>query len=364
MRLCIGHAGDVSQPSGGTNRVTAFAGGLAARGHDVTLVVPHPNEKLPARLDEVDVHPVDPPVGNAVGRTLAVAREAKRVAGPETHLQLEHSLLGGVGGLSSRSSFVLDMHDLAYARFDHVDAAYTPLARRGVALVERVGIRRADHVIAVSTYMRDILVEDWGVAPEQVTVIPNGYFSETIETFQGDNTKDGRVCFLGTLHPKVDVDALRGIAELPAVEEMVVIGDGAQRERIEQLAADHDSLRAAGRLPDAEAFELVASAAVVVNPQVESELQRSSSPVKLYYYAALGKPIVASRGPSVVSELADADAAVAPATRPAFVDAVADLLADPDRAAELGMNAAELGSTFRWTDRVDAVQQLYEEGQA
>lgn len=360
MNLCLAHAGDVSQPSGGTNRVTALAGGLADRGHEITLVVPEPEATLPARVDDVDLRPVSPPVDNAVGRTLAVARTAKRVAGPDTHLQFEHSLLGGVGGLLGASSFVLDMHDLAYARFDHVDAVYAPLARRGVARLERLGVGRAAHVVAVSEYMRDVLVDDWGLAPDRVSVVQNGYFPETIEPVRSTPTEPGRVCFLGTLHPKVDVGALRDIAQLDAVDEMVVVGDGAQRDRVERLSTECDALRATGRLPDEAAFELVASAAVVVNPQLESELQRSSSPVKLYYYAALGKAIVATRGPSVVSALAAADAAVAPTSREAFVDAVEALLTDGDRARRFGENAARLGEGYRWADRVDELAAVYE----
>jgi len=141
---------------------------------------------------------------------------------------------------------------------------------------------------------------------------------------------------------------------------VVVIGDGAQRDRLERLAAEVGAIRTTGRLPDPEAFRLLASAAVVINPQLASELQRSSSPVKLYYYAALGKPMVATRGPSVLADLADNDAARAPTSRTDFVRAVDELLTDREPAREQGENAARLAAAFRWSDRVDAVADVYQ----
>lgn len=360
--LCIAHGGDVSEPSGGTDRVTALAGGLRERGHDVHLVVPDPASDLPERLADVVVHPVA-----TGGRLLAaprsagaVIRRARRVARRKgARLQLEHSTLAGLAALRGTDGFVLDMHDLAFARFDHVNALAAPLLKRGTAWLERHAVRSASHVIVVSEVMRDVVVDRWGVPSSAVAVVPNGYFPDRIASVCDVPTVDGRVCFLGTLHPKVDVDAFERVADLPAVSDLVVIGDGARRRALERRAASNDSLRVTGRLSDREAFELLAGAVVAINPQHESLLQRASSPVKLYYYAALGLPMVVAPGPAVVADLAARDALVTARGDRAVAAAVERLLENPGRRATIGGNAREAAKAFEWSARIDALSNRY-----
>jgi len=359
--LCIAHGGDVSDPSGGTDRVSAIAGGLQSRGFDVSLVVPEPEETLPDELDDVSVHPVSTgaPVGGSLARAASVARAAKRVANQRgAQLQLEHSTFAGVATLLGISDFVLDIHDLGYARFDHVDTPFAPALKRGVHWLERRAAATASDIVVVSEYMRSALA-DWNVPPSTVSVVPNGFFPERIASARDVSTVEGRVCFLGTLHPKVDVEAFERIASLSSVSELVVVGDGALRDRVDSLAERHDSVRAPGRLPDNEAFELLASAAVAVNPQTQSELQRSSSPVKLYYYAALGLPMVVAPGPTVVEELVERHAAVAASGSEAVAEAVDGLLSDDEHRTNVGVNARDASEAFRWARRIDMFETIY-----
>jgi glycosyltransferase involved in cell wall biosynthesis len=362
MRLCLAHGGDVSQPSGGTDRVTALAGGLAERGHEVSLVVPKPGEGLPDRLADVAVEPVaTSSVDSAPTRALAVTGRARRVAAErDALLQLEHSSLAGVGTLRGCANYVLDMHDVAYPRFDHVDTRAAPVLKRGMRWLERRAVSRARHVVVVSERMADMLRSGWDVTHDQLTVVPNGYFPERLRGLADVEPIDGRVAFLGTLHPKVDVDTLEAVADLSAVTELVVVGDGAQRERVDRLADRHPAVRATGRLPDAAAFKELARAAVVINPQATSALQRSSSPVKLYYYAALGRPMVVTEGPSVVDELVGRDAARAAESREAFVSHVQELLRSSARRAEIGTNAQTAAETFTWEHRTSQLLDVYE----
>lgn len=361
MNLCIAYAGDLGYPSGGTDRVTALASGLQRKGFDVTLVVPEPGQDPPDRLDGVELHTVSKAHrgGLKFVRAVHLTRTAARIARERgALLQFEHSTLGGVGALHVRQPFVIDMHDLAYARFDHVDTPLAPVLRRGVGMLERFGTRRASHVVAVSEYMGTVLRERWGYEKD-VTVLPNGYFPERVERFEGVDTETGRVCFLGTLHPKVDVETFAEIADLPGVRDFPVIGTGAQEERLRELADDHEALRVLGRLPDEEAFGIVASSAIAVNPQVPSTLQRASSPVKLYYYAALGRPMVVSPGPDIVDDLRARDAAVVADARSGFVESVDDLLSDDDRARRLASHAKAAATDFEWGKRIDAANDVY-----
>lgn len=364
MNICLAHGGDVSQPSGGTDRVTALAAGLQDRGCDVSLVIPAPTGEIPDRLENVSVHPVETErlgVSNALTRAGTVTSTARRVArGQNAMLQLEHSTLAGIGTLRGCEAYVLDMHDIGYPRYDHVDSPAAPVLKRGIKWLERRAVDRATHVVVVSESMRETLRSRWDVADERMTVVPNGYFPTRVARFHDVTEVSGRVCFLGTLHPKVDVEALEAIARSPAVSELMIVGDGAQRDRVDRLATEIESVRTPGRLPDIEAFELLASAQVVVNPQKGSELQRSSSPVKLYYYAALGRAMVVTDGPSVVENLVSAGAAMSASSQRAFVSMVERVLDSPDLRQELSLNAREVAKAFTWDDRIRELSAMYQ----
>lgn len=359
MRLCIGHGGDLGEPSGGTERVSALAAGLAARGADVTLVTPTPSEAIPVRLESVNIVHVDTPPASVARAAMISRHAAKRAREQDASLQLEHSTLAGIGTLAGVDDFVLDMHDLGYSRFDHVDSPLAPLIKRTVKRIEQRAIDRASHIVVVSEVMADAIQDLCDVSRDAISVVPNGYFPETVEPYRDAVPTRGRVAFLGTLHPKVDVATLVAIAKLPSVTEMVVVGDGAQRERIERAASRVESLRPTGRLPDEAAFELVAASEAVVNPQAVSAIQRSSSPVKLYYYAALGKPMVVTPGPSIVAELVSREAAITARSRRHFVDRVHAVLDDAAFASRLAENARRAAEGFTWSDRIDAFEDVY-----
>jgi glycosyltransferase involved in cell wall biosynthesis len=364
MKICLAHGGDVSEPSGGTDRVTAIAAGLQDREFDVSLVVPEPANPPSERLDDVDVVPVATDrfgVQNAVARAMAISRTARSLAAERgAVLQLEHSSLAGIGTFGGCDGFVLDMHDIAYPRFEHVESWLSPVLKRGVKWIERRAVDRARHIVVVSGFMKRMLHDRWDVRESDITVVPNGYFPERLDGTADVEVQPGRICFLGTLHPKVDVETFERIANIPDVTEVVVIGDGAQRDRVDRLARNRSAIRATGRLPDREAFDFLASAQVVINPQIDSDLQRSSSPVKLFYYAGLGKPMVVTSGPSIVGKLDEADAALVADSRPEFIAHVDRLVGSEPLRRELARNAERLSTEFRWDARSDQIAAVHE----
>lgn len=366
MSVCLAHGGDLSEPSGGTARIGAFVAGLVDRGHDVTVVAPAPAGDLGERFDGASFVPVDVGTRGVVDqpvRAVQVVRRARSVARErDARLQVEHSTLAGVASLLGSRDYVLDMHDFAHRSPLYGDLPAGWVLQRALRSIEGRGLRDARAVVVVSERMADLAAETWGLSRERFTVVPNGYDPEAVAPYRDVEPVPGRVAFLGTLHRKVDADALRAVAELPAVSELVVVGDGERREELERAARGLDALRTTGRLPDEEAFPLVASAAVAVNPQHASALQAASSPVKLYYYAALGRPMVLSRGPELAAWLAERDAArlVAPDAPVAFADAVAALLDDAAARAQLGANARDAVQDATWERRAARLAELYD----
>ncbi|WP_434522788.1 glycosyltransferase [Halorubrum sp. AS12] len=362
--ICIAHGGDIGEPNGGTDRVTALAAGLSDRGYDVTLVVPTPSNQLDERFSDLRIESIDLPthgVSTQPRRAYQISKRAIEVADKENaKLQFEHSTLAGVGTFRGVSDFVLDIHDLAFRSPLYGELPMGSIIQRFIEFVEGRAIHRANNIVVVSKLMKEIIVEQWKVPVDDIIVVPNGYFEHRIAPYRSVETVPSRVAFLGTLHPKLDIEAMYDIARLPEVDEFVVIGDGNRREDLESASKQIDSLSVTGRLPDEKAFQLVSSAAVAVNPQFPSELQATSSPVKLYYYAGLGVPSVVTEGPELATDLEAAGAAKVVSPNEDFDIAVRELLNSKDRRESMKQSARRAAETFQWSRRAAQFAEVYE----
>lgn len=364
--LCIVHETDITEPSGGTDRVVNFAGGLTERGVDVSLVVPDPNNQPPQALDEVNIVSVSPSRLQLKSLFAAkLVRKGKRLAADrDARFQIEHSSLAGVAAGLGCSGYVLDMHDLVFPspRFGSL-----PVISNAAKQVERLGVSRASHTVVVSTPMQDVLYEIWNVPASDVYVIPNGYTPSEVEGFAEKNTVEGHVGFIGTLHPKLDYETFVELAKRPEVESVLVIGDGKVYDDLKAAAERNgvaDSITLTGRIPGDEAYERLASAEVFVYPIDESEHTRMLSSVKIFDYAALERPMVLDD----VSEsdvwkrfkVEDAASFADPHERRDFVDKVCQLLDDENRKEELTRNAREIVEEYRWEHQVDRIGEVHE----
>jgi glycosyltransferase involved in cell wall biosynthesis len=365
--ICIVYSGDLGNPGGGTDRVSAFAKGLSAHGHDVCLVIARPTGSLPDRIRHLDteVIPLQPKgVTNQLQRAALLVRRAKAVADERgATLQITHSPLAGMFALANCSDFVVDMHDLAFSSPLYQELPMSELFQRGLEGIERRGVRSAADVVVVSDRLREFLTDEWAVPRDRISVIPNGYFGEIQQRYFKTYPErvPGRVVFLGMVHPKVDVDMFERIAELPEVSELIVVGDGPNDEKLRR--SDAPDLSFTGRLPDAVAFDVVSRAGLAINPQHRSALQEASSPVKLYLYAGLGLPVVATAGPDVVSELSRRDALtdIEPGDSDAFVRAVKELMGDEPKRRRMADNAYEASERYRWSARAERLAEVYSE---
>lgn len=361
MPVCIVHGGDLGVPSGGTDRITAFAAGLADHGWEVTVVCHRCSGRPPSELDGITIRPVQEAGVGRVSqpqRSVRVVRQARSIVDEtDATLQFVHATLGGVAALFGHSGYLLDMHDFGFASPVYGDRPFGTLLQRLVKRVEARAVREAGHILVVSEVMRDFLVEHWDIDPATVSIVPNGYWLSRVEPYRDTNPVEGRVVFLGTLHPKVDYDAIVATAQAEHVDEVIVIGDGPRRatleERLRTEAVSNVDLLGHVRLNSALAE--VASAAVAINPQRRSRTQTASSPVKLYTYAGLGVPIVSTSGPEFAAKLADAGAAELVRPGASFAAAVDDVLADPARRRKMADHAIEASVGERWADRIDDV---------
>lgn len=257
---------------------------------------------------------------------------------------------------------LLDLHEAMPEFFrSRFPRAAGRLTHGLLVLQERASIALADATMTVNEALADRL-RRIGTPVDKVTVIVNspdlGLFdaaAHPVRPFMGDGTL--RLVYAGALTPTYELDiVLRAVALLeerrPGLRVAArLYGRGDAAEPLRNLATElgvADRVEQPGRIPIEDVPAAIASADIGLAPTRRDPFTDLSLSTKILEYASMGKPVVASRLPTVDRYFApDTIATYEPGDPAALADAVLALVEDdPGREARVARTharAAELG---------------------
>ena len=171
--------------------------------------------------------------------------------------------------------------------------------------IEVQAYRKSDVLVCTSEALREIVVEELGIQPQKVMVVPNGVDTEYIAPERYETKRlftSFTVGFVGNLSAWQGLDLL--LKSLHALRAegldicLVVVGDGPMRQEWESLTHNlglTDSVRFLGRLVQDELLPLIAGFDVGYSGHLDLDGKKIyRSPLKLYEYMAMAKPVVSS----------------------------------------------------------------------
>jgi phosphatidylinositol alpha-1,6-mannosyltransferase len=244
-------------------------------------------------------------------------------------------------------------------------------ARQRPGLLSRA-VRKADAVIAVSSYARELVLGAGG-APERIHVIHPGV-DQPATSATAAQERAARPTLITVARMQM---AYKGhdtiIRALPEIRERVpdvrwvVVGDGSLREDLGRLAAElgvEDAIEFAGHVSDSERDRMLGEADVFAMPSRLPEGGGGEGFGIVFLEAAChGLPVVAGNVGGAVDAVVDGETGllVDPTDPPAVAGAVIRLLTDPGLAERLGQAGLERARGFTWPRHAAAVAELFEE---
>lgn len=263
---------------------------------------------------------------------------------------------------------LLDLHEAMPEFFrSRFPRAANPISYRLLLLQEKLSIALANEVLTVNEPLAERLIR-LGARPERLTVILNSpdlrLFDPTAHPrrrFMADGKL--RIVYTGALTPTYELDVvLRAVASLARTRpdlrvDATFYGRGDAREHLEALAAElgvADRVSFPGRIPIEEVPGAVAAADIGVAPTRLDPFTQMSLSTKVLEYAAMAKPVVASRLPTVERYFdADTLAVYEPGDHESLAATILSLVDRPtERRARVGRTRQRV-EDLSWTHQAE-----------
>ena len=340
------------QAGGAEVHVAEISQRLCARGFEITqLACGFPGAPAQERVGGIDVRRL----GSLPAYYLRVAPwVARATARGEFDVVVEHlnKVPFCAAAYSRRPVLAVNHHLFGHSAF--LQVAW-PIAAAVVAIERLIPlVYRNVPILAVSESSRQELVER-GIAADHIEIFFNGIQVPELEPLPVDERPE-RIVYLGRLEAYKRVDLLlQALANLQPRQpdlELVIVGRGAERERLERLAAElglTDRVCFTGFVEAAERDRLVASSRLAVCPSV-----KEGWGITVTEANALGVPVVATDAPGLRDAVRDGETGVlvpddAPeAFAKRLADAIEALLDDPPRLARQASAARAWARRFDW----------------
>lgn len=245
---------------------------------------------------------------------------------------------------------VFDHHDLCaelyLSRYKTLDES---LVTRGLRLFELWSVRLADVVIATNESYKAIDIERNGAVPDRVFVVRNGPDAGRVRMTDPDERLRSMgkkiLVYIGAMNPQDGVDHL-----LVALSHLrrdlgrndfhcILVGSGDSVEALRAQAIGlgiQDFVEFTGFIPDQDLVRYLSTADICLDPNPSSPLNDVSTWIKVMEYMALGKPVVSFDLKETRVSAAEAASYVRPNDEYEFALAIAALMDDTAKRAEMG----------------------------
>lgn len=365
--------------------------GLMKNNVDVTLVLPHVSAKNAAHDDVIaaaaaactvlpvvsDLRAYDdiqsfaartgpshdlygPDLSAAVAHYTAASVEASK------HVQADivhcHDWMTyGAGAAAAKARGVPMIAHIHATELDRTDGKPHPW----IFGLEKKGFQAADRIIAVSDYTKNVLVREYGISANKISVVHNGHDAEPVRAAPALIAQHGKkrhplVLFLGRL--TIQKNPLQFIAVAKHIHahrpdaQFVMAGSGHMQGEVMTAACDAglaDCMVFAGQVGKREANALYAAADCFVMPSV-------SEPFGLVALEAIahGTPVVISKQ-SGVSEVLDHAFKVDFWDTDMMADCILTILREEPLARQLRSEAPRLLQKLSWANQAKGVQAVY-----
>ena len=235
--------------------------------------------------------------------------------------------------------------------------------------LELKAYRKCDVLVCVSEALKEIVVQEGDICPEKVVTLPNGVDTTFFdpELYGPGHISDNlTIGYVGTLAAWQALDllleAVRDLRSEGMEISLVIVGDGPMRRALETQACHlgiSDSVTFKGWTPWQDIPKSIANFDVGYSGQIQMQVGKMyHSPLKIYEYMAMGKPVIASAFEDAqrATRAGEVGFLYQPGNKDDLKRALADAYGSRKGLSEIGRRARrEIVEHHSWTARVSTL---------
>jgi len=352
---------------GATVKIWDLAHNMARLGHEVALFLPRyefPTANLPFRLVRIPL--LDFPLLRSLSfsffLTIFLIRRRLRFRSDVVYIRRGISLIPAIYANLTNSILIYEVNDDPYADHDVKSMGILSRFDRWLSIkTDEIALSWCDAAFVITRQIADKIIPRLPqINPSKIHIVPSGTNTTLYRPMDKSQCRlmlhlypfRKHIGFMGTLleHQGVNIliDASPSVIKSFPDAVFVIIGEGPMnepwRQRVKEMSLQ-DHFLFTGQI-DYEQTPLWINAMDVCAAPF-SKRAGLRSPVKIFDYLACGKPVVAARIPGTTDIFEDSGAVrlVEPENNDALAAAIADILADAEKAITMGMKGRGLVET-------------------
>jgi glycosyltransferase involved in cell wall biosynthesis len=246
---------------------------------------------------------------------------------------------------------VLHIHGSSFDKFVSTES-------RLVQRYQSVVFDAADEIIVLSEYWKDTLAAR--TDEEKLTVIPNAVDADDYVPAFEDSV--AHVVSVSNQIPRKGVvelaEAVETLTDRDLDFRLSIAGKGPLSQHAERLAANYDSVEYLGYVSESKKHELLGTGSIFVLPSHAEGL-----PIAILEAMAAGNAIVSTTVGAIPEVIGKENGVlVEPREADQLADALAQLIADPERTAEMGRaNRTAVTQQYAWSTVTEELLRTYDD---
>lgn len=224
--------------------------------------------------------------------------------------------------------------------------------------VKKLILQNASHIVAVSNELRKLLLQYAFVPKNKVSLIPPGVKQELFEyphdSYTEETPAEAAIPIIITSRRLVNekgidtlLKAIKALIDDGFLIKCVIVGTGPELSPLTQLSKELEiksHVTFTGLIMDEQLRKLISSAYCCVIPS-----RREGTPVALFEYMALGKPVVATQVGGITDVLPNKELIAPPNDPDALASKIKTLLKNEAFAMKVGMQNRESARQYTWS---------------
>ena len=231
------------------------------------------------------------------------------------------------------------------------------LQRKIEKMINGKTLRSGTKILVSNTDTKKIIIDEYDVKSEKISIIPNGVDLSLFDTNTEKNPK--KIVFAGAMYYHRGLDVL--LEAIPAVikripdAKFILLGSGKEMEKLKKIVLENkleNSVEFKGWIKRDKIPENISNASIGIGPLRLTEVTSRALPIKVLEYMAVSLPIIAQKGtlPEDILENGKNGYFIENATE--LAEKIIVLLNQPNKVENMGIQSFKMIQKFSWDNVV------------